>query len=145
MKQRGRPRQGDRSPPVIIQGAFGARPEPPDTMSPRGREIWRETTAGEPVDFFATGALRNMLADYCAHRESLERLAETINRFEPEWLTQTGGAKRYHDLLKIRDLETRASASLATKLRLTNQSRYEAKSASTASRQTLKGAKPWEE
>ena len=34
------------------------------------------------------------------------------------------GLQRYHALLKMRELETRGAAHLATKFRLTNQSRF---------------------
>ena len=100
--------------------------------------------ASEPVDFFATAALRAMLMDYCGHRESLERIAELIDGFEPERLAAPDGPVRYHALLKMRNLEVEASARLATKLRLTNQSRYERFAASSASKAVVQGRKPWE-
>ena len=114
-------------------------------MTDRQKEIWRKITASEPVDFFSTAATRGMLADYCAHRETMASLCEIINTFKPEWLKLGDGAKRYHELLKMRDLETRAATSLATKLRLTNQSRYVPHAAATASQNVLQGKKPWED
>jgi hypothetical protein len=141
MKQRGRPRRDA----VVIEGNFGKRPEPPEFLTERQKQIWRETAEGEPLDYFGTGALRNMLADYCAHRESLESICEIINSFKAEWLKNSEGSRRYYSLLKMRDLEMRAAASLATKLRLTNQSRYRPNVAATASSNVLRGRKPWED
>ena len=100
--------------------------------------------ASEPADFFNTAALRGMLSDYCRHRASADKVSEVINIFQSEWLKNADGAKRYHGLLKMRDMETRAAADKATKLRMTNQSRYTPQAASTASRHAAKGVKPWE-
>lgn len=142
MAKRGRPSAAESV--VVIEGKFGARPDPAADMTPRQQAIWRETTASEPADFFGTAALRGLLADYCRHREAAENVSGVINSFQPEWLKSADGAKRYHALLKMRDLETRAAAGIATKLRLTNQSRYTPQAAATAARSAAKGARPWD-
>lgn len=129
---------------VVIAGTFGTRPEPPGELTDRQAEIWRETVSSEAADFFATAAQRAMLMDYCGRREALENISTVLATFKPDWLKSEEGAKRYHSLLRMRDLETRGATSLATKMRLTNQSRYDAKTASTASRNAAKGYKPWE-
>jgi hypothetical protein len=130
---------------TVVKGNFGdGRPLPPAELTERQQAIWREVTATEPADFFATEALRGLLADYCAHRESSEQVGSIIATFKPEWLKAADGAKRYKLLLQMRELETRASASLATKLRLTNQSRYQPKAAGTAFRNASTGPKPWD-
>lgn len=128
----------------VVTGNFGKRPEPPAELSDDEAAIWRETVSSEAADFFGTAALRGMLADYCRHRASADKVSEVINIFQADWLKSADGAKRYHGLLKMRDLETRAAADKATKLRLTNQSRYTPQAASTASRGAAKGMKPWE-
>lgn len=128
----------------VVAGSFGKRPEPPADLSEAEAEIWRETVASEAADFFATAALRGMLADYCRHRASANKVSDVINVFQADWLKNAEGAKRYHGLLKMRDLETRAAADKATKLRLTNQSRYTPQSAATASKNAAKGLRPWE-
>lgn len=128
----------------VVAGSFGKRPEPPSELSDAEAEIWRETVSSESADFFGTAALRGMLSDYCRHRASANMVSEVINVFEAAWLKNADGAKRYHGLLKMRDLETRAAADKATKLRLTNQARYTPQAASTASKNAAKGLKPWE-
>jgi hypothetical protein len=130
---------------VVVEGEFGTRPQPPDDLNDRQAEIWRQAVASEPADFFNTSALRNILSDYCRHRESAEGISEIISDFKSEWLKSAEGAKRYYGLLKMRDLEMRASLSCATKLRLTNQSRYTPQAASTATRNSAKIPRPWEE
>jgi hypothetical protein len=128
----------------VVAGNFGQRPEPPEELAEDEAAIWRATVASEPADFFNTAALRGMLSDYCRHRASADKVSEVINIFQSEWLKNADGAKRYHGLLKMRDMETRAAADKATKLRMTNQSRYTPQAASTASRHAAKGVKPWE-
>jgi hypothetical protein len=129
---------------VVIEGKFGQRPEPPPSLTERQAEIWRETAASEPADFFNTAALRALLEDYCRHREAAEKLSKTIDAFQPEWLKLNDGAKRYHGLLRMRDLETRAATAAARNLRLTNQARYTPQAAATASRNAPRGPRPWE-
>jgi hypothetical protein len=144
MRQRGR-RSGDAiDEHHVVEGRFGKRPEPPVELDEGEAAIWREITASEAADFFGTAALRALLKDYCRHRAAGDRISEVIRMFKPEWLKSLDGAKRYHGLLKMRDLEGRAAADKATKLRLTNQSRYTPQAASTASRNAPKGKRPWE-
>ena len=105
---------------------------------------WRETCAAEPADFFSTGAVQQMLIDYVAHREVAEKLTAMIDSYDDEWLKSAGGLSRYHVLLRMRELETRGAAHLATKLRLTNQSRFRAKEAGKLSEKGRIGPMPWE-
>ena len=143
MGQRGR-KSSAAAEVSVVSGNFGKRPEPPVELSEAEAQIWRETVSSEAADFFGTAALRGMLSDYCRHRASADKVSEIINVFQAEWLKSTEGAKRYHGLLKMRDLETRAAADNATKLRLTNQSRYTPQAAATASKSAGRGIKPWE-
>mgnify|MGYP003425014336 FL=1 len=128
----------------VVEGNFGSRPEPLAELTDEQSAIWRETVSSEAADFFGTAALRSMLADYCRHRASAAVVSEVIDTFKPDWLKAAEGAKRYYGLLKMREAETRAAASLATKLRLTNQSRYTPQAAATASKHAARGLKPWE-
>jgi hypothetical protein len=52
--------------------------------------------------------------------------------------------KQYERLLKMRDRETKAAADKATKLRLTNQSRYTQRAAATAAKHASAERKPWD-
>jgi hypothetical protein len=143
MRQRGR--KAVTAVPNVIQGAFQRRPEPPEDLNERQSEIWRLVVASEDPLFFDTGALRGLLADYCRRREAAEKVSEVINMFKAEWLKSEDGAHRYKILLQMRDIEVRGATSLATKLRLTNQSRYTTQSAATAARNAqARVAKPWE-
>jgi hypothetical protein len=143
MKRRG-PSVTNETAAVVIQGAFGHRVDPAPELNTRQQEIWREIVASEPIEFFETAALRNLLKDLVRHRDAAEKISGVIDSFDGAWLRTEDGAKRYQDLLRMRELEVRAASSLATKLRITNQARYQPKSAATASRNVVKGYKPWE-
>jgi len=142
MRSRGRVSAAESA--VVIPGGFAKRPQPPSDLNERQRAIWRETAASEEPKFFETAVLRALLSDYCRHRDAAEKVSEVIDTFKPEWLKSAEGAKRYHGLLKMRDLETRAAAGIATKLRLTNQARYTPQAAATASKHAAKATPPWE-
>ena len=129
---------------VVIAGEFGNRQKPPVELTEDEAAIWRETVASEAKDAFGTAALRGLLKDYCRHRAAAEGVSTIINSFQADWLKNAEGAKRYRELLKIRDMECRASADKATKLRLTNQSRYTPQAAATASKNAAKGTMPWD-
>jgi len=85
-----------------------------------------------------------MLKDYCRHRAAADKITGVINLFKADWLKNAEGSKRYAMLLKMRDLEARGAAGMATKLRLTNQSRYTPQAAGTAARANPTVPPPWE-
>lgn len=143
MIQRGRKSAAAKA--VVVEGGFARRPEPPGDLTERQAEIWRSITASEDEQVFATAATRGLLADYCRRRESAENLSSIINTFKPEWIKSADGALRYKQLLQMRDIEVRGATSLATKLRLTNQSRYQNSTATVGAQRALaRVAKPWE-
>jgi len=141
MRQRGRPSAAGLE---VIAGDFGKRPEPSEDMSPEEAEIWRRITASEPLQFFETAATHEMLKAFCRHQATADKLTEVINLFQADWLKNAEGVRRYNDLGKMRDRETRAATTQATKLRITNQSRWQKEAAGTAARQHKRGLKPWE-
>jgi len=127
----------------IVPVEFGKRPPAPKALNERQAEIWDRTVVDETDGHFKTRALQDMLADYCRHREMSEALGETINGFKPEWVKSSEGATKLASLLRMRDAESRAAADKATKLRMTNQSRYTPQAAATAAKDA-DGPKPWE-
>src|SRR5580765_2728971 len=116
--KRGRPSAADLA--TVVEGSFGDRPEPPEGFTEHQEQIWRATVASEPAEFFNTAALRYLLADFCRHRDSIDILAGRIDAFDPDWMKNQDGVRRYKWLLAMRAMETKATMMLATKLRLTN-------------------------
>jgi hypothetical protein len=144
MRTRGRHSAAEKAAHVVIAGTFGQRPEPPAELSKRQAEVWREIVASDDPKFFEGAAVRGLLADYCRHREAIEKINDMVNDFDPDWLRQDDGLARYQTLLRIRDTETRASSALATKLRLTNQARISPKVAGSIAGKASQELKPWE-
>jgi hypothetical protein len=144
MKQRGK-KSAESVELNVIEGDFGGkRPDPPAELTPRQAEHWKLIVDDEPVDCFSTAATRNMLKDLCVQRQITDTLVETINTFPHEGMKSTKGMVFFRQLQKAHDMSSRNAASLATKLRLTNQSRYTPKAAFTASQNSAKGIKPWD-
>lgn len=128
----------------VVAGSIDGRPQPPSDLTKFQKELWKRTVAGEPLDQFRTATLQQLLKEYCRHCETAGVLADQIEGFDPAWLADKDGLKRYDKLLAMRDRETKAIGDKATKLRLTNQSRYTPQAAATAAKNSGGPAKPWE-
>ena len=139
MKKRGPKSAAELS---VVQTKFIERPKPPSDLNKTEKAIWNLTVMDEVADFFRTQSMKDMLKDYCRNRCSCDLISQTIRLFEAEYLKNHKGAKRYADLIRMRENESTAAARLATKLRLTNQSRYTPKAAGTASKDSGE-IKPW--
>jgi hypothetical protein len=71
-------------------------------------------------------------------------IADQIANFDPAWLNDDEGLKRYDRLLTMNERESRAASSLATRLRITRQAvEHPATVGKTLAKQN-KGRKPWE-
>lgn len=130
---------------TVIQGGFRKTDDaPPPELTEPEAAIWRAVIATEAKEFFASAVLRGMLADYCRHKASADKLSEFLSLFELDPVNIRGMA-RYEQVLKIRANEIRAATSLATKMRLTNQSRYGKRAAHTAARNAnTQVQRPWD-
>src|SRR5688500_750913 len=121
MQQRGRKSSASLS---VVAGSIDGRPQPPSDLSEDQCEIWNRVVASEAADFFKTGACQQQLARYCVHLSEVSWLDDQIaDAKQPESDASFAVIDR---LMKMRDREDRACITLATKLRLTNQSRYRA-------------------
>jgi hypothetical protein len=121
------------------------RPRAPADLNAFQQEVWDKTVANEAVETFKTAALQQLLKEYCRHVSSAALLTEKIDSFDSQWLDTDEGLERYTKLVRTRDCETKALADKATKLRLTNQSRYTPGAAGTASKKSSSEAsKPWQ-
>jgi hypothetical protein len=130
MQQRGRKSAAALS---IVAGAIDGRPKAPSDLTKFQAEVWERTVANEAADVFRTAALQQLLKEYCRHVESAHRLTEVIDKSMAN-ANDPVGIEHLERLLRCRDRETKALADKATKLRLTNQSRYTPQAAATASK-----------
>lgn len=129
---------------TVLAGGLGQRPAAPGDLTADQKTIWKETVESEGADFFNTAALRAMLKDYCLHKSSAADLNRQIRQYDAAAVMDPETARAFERLLKMRRDETKEAADLATKLRLTNQSRYTPKAAATAAKHNSTGRKPWE-
>ena len=113
---------------------------PPDGLTDEQAQVWRETVGARSADFFGQDAVP-MLEEYCRVvvmcrllGVQIEAAIAAIDSGEPSILKT---------LLDMRDKESKRLASLATKLRITNQSRYTPQAAATASKKGA-GGKVWQ-
>jgi hypothetical protein len=140
MKTRGRTSSAALA--VVAGTDIDGRPKPPSDLTEFQQGVWVRTVANEGVDTFRTAALQQLLKEYCRHVETADRLSKQVDR-----ATDEGSNLSYQDidcLLRMRDRETKALADKATKLRLTNQSRYTPGAAGTASKNASAEKKPWQ-
>lgn len=114
-------------------------PPVPDGYSDEQAQHWKGIIASKPVGWWDSGSLP-ILDDYCKSIVEAQRIADLMEASHP--LTDDDELKRYDALQKIHGRLAGIKATAATKLRLTPQSRYNAKSADTASRKAGKG-RPW--
>ena len=127
---------------VVAVTAIDGRPRVPDDLTAEQAEVWERTVANEAADVFRTAALQQLLKEYCRHVATAYRLTKQVDR-----ATEEGSNLSLQDvdtLLRMRDRETKALADKATKLRLTNQSRYTPGAAGTAAKKGASERKPWQ-
>ena len=132
--------------PSVIAGGFGSRrSEPPEGMPERQAKIWQAVVKGEPPAFINSGTSQGLLQEYCRHRAVVDEVSELIDEFPREALIEPKGMHRYEWLLKVRRVEAKAAMEIATKLRLTNQSRWQPQSAAIAAEAESSERSPWDE
>lgn len=139
MGQRGRSSVASLS--VVAGTEIDGRPKPPSDLTEHQQQVWEQTVAGEATDMFRTAALQQLLKEYCRHVATAHLLTEEIDRAMGSGTNRS--LTEMDILLRMRDRETKALADKATKLRLTNQSRYTPGAAATATKRPDRG-KPWQ-
>lgn len=133
MKQPGRTSAADLS---VVRITAADRPKPPDHMTDEQKVLWESITATKPADWFTDDTLP-LLEAYCeawlAHRQaSLALRSESV------------GSAEYAAVYRVQKDSANTLAQMATKMRLSQSSRYGARGASGAHERTLKASKPWE-
>lgn len=95
-----------------------ARLRAPHDLTDEETEVWAAVVESHPADWFDPSTAP-MLGQYCRHVIHARRVAELIERAvgNPEL-----AIKDYDRLLKMQERESRAIASLATKMRIAQQS-----------------------
>ena len=99
--------------------------------------MWSQVVDSKPADWFDADS-RPVLKEYVRAAMTCDLLAEVV-----EHAFDGGDEDALKHALDMRDKEARRVANLATKLRLTQQSRYTPQSAATANKRAA-GKRPWQ-
>jgi hypothetical protein len=134
-------------------------PEPPTSLGPAEVELWWRVTSAMPPNWFSAENLP-LLAAYCRHCVYADAIAADIAAVRAGLAALAAGslpaAERAKTIASLqRELrmlqrthasETGAMLSVATKLRLTQQSRFQANSAyaKTRGRPPADAPRPWD-
>ena len=119
--------------PVTPLGSV-ERQQPPSDLTDEEVEVWARVVATEPADWFTPSTVP-LLAQYCRHVVSAKRVAELIERQAKEM-----DLAMYDKLLQMQERESRAIATLATKMRIAQQSTTNHR----GNKKTQASRKPWE-
>lgn len=112
------------------------RPDPPAELTEEQAEEWRAVVNRLSADWFPRET-HGMLAQYCRHVVAARRIGQLIENTES---AETVDIDEYDKLLKMQEREGRAISSLATRMRLSQQSTVRAESA----RKPKQVRKPWQ-
>lgn len=129
----------------VVTHLPGDRPEPPERLSEAGAEIWRAVVSSKLHDWFTRDTL-HLLEAYCHAVVSHRLISAGVNGFTEEHMSEEKGLALYDKLTRMQERQARVMATIATKLRMTQQSRYVPHVAGRASARANKvvGARPWD-
>lgn len=128
----------------VLPGREERRPPPPEGLTDDQARLWRDIVETEPQELFASEARKHLLRLYVEHATFRANLQGLIDRVPIEKILDPDTEDGFERMLRVRDRETKTLVSLATRMRLTNQSRYTPTAAGTAGRNHNPGAKPWD-
>ena len=120
----------------VVAVGLPERLSPPDDLTQEQADRWRAVVLSKPVEWFGPDSAP-LLKEYVRAEAMCDLLAVQI-----ETAIAGGETGEVKALLDMRDKESKRLTSIATKLRLTQQSRYTPQAAATADRKAG-GARPW--
>lgn len=122
---------------------LGARPDAPASLNNRAADEWFRVVNRMPSDWFTDETL-SLLQAFCEHVSEGEALQMMIEKVRRKAMTDDECFSRYKQLCTMKEAQTRAALSCATKMRLTQQSSYTDKASGTAKNASAGGSKPWD-
>lgn len=109
----------------------------PKELSTAEVKLWRATVESKPIDWFGPDCWP-VLKEYVRAAAMCDELAKAATK-----VMKKDDVTDMRRVLDLRDREAKRMADLATKLRLTSQSRYTPHAAATADRRAS-GKRPWQ-
>jgi hypothetical protein len=122
------PRKSQAALSVVAPLPGERRPEPPEELNPAEASEWREVVSRLPADWFPRES-RQILVQYCRHVVRARVIAMLIDEIESDVLRTVPGVRLYKILLGMARAESDVISNLATKMRITQQSRWQPKTA----------------
>ena len=119
------------------------RPEPPAHLGDDAAAIWRATTNALPAEWFSAGTLP-LLEAFCGLSVSQQLTLRALQRVEHNSSGEFDRGEWESLLKQLGEISGRV-ATLATRMRLTPQSRYGPRSADTAAHASSSAKKLWEQ
>ena len=129
---------------TVSPGGIGItrRPEPPAHLGEDAAEIWRATCNSLPAEWFSAGTLP-LLEAFCGLSVSQQLTLRALQHVEDNSSEEFDQYEWAALVKQLGELSWRV-ATLATRMRLTPQSRYGARSADTAASASSSATKLWE-
>lgn len=118
-------------------------PAPPPELTADQAQIWHSVVRTKPADWFQADT-HPLLAAYCKSCTQVALLDQAIDRYQPNWLDNDDAVLRLEKLTAMRCKLVGKLESCATKLRLTQQARYDAQKAATVTKRVRPERMPWE-
>jgi hypothetical protein len=123
---------------AVVASSLPQRIEAPDYLSEPEHELWDAVVNTKPVEWFGPDSAP-VLVEFVRAVGTCNMLAPVVAQAMAE-----GDPRAIEKILTVRDREAKRAADLATKLRLTQQSRYTPQAAATANKRVMNAAKPWD-
>jgi hypothetical protein len=124
----------------IASVSIPTRPEPPVDLTDFEKEIWRSVTNTKPPEWFQPDTFP-LLRAYCRAASVYEQISEKVVFLDIKFCDDD---KLIRGWIDSQEKQARLIATLATKMRLTQQSRYTPMASQTANKKAVPGKKPWE-
>lgn len=122
---------------TVVAGAVEVIPRasPPEELTDEQAHEWRAVVNRLPAEWFPRET-HGMLAQYCRHVVAARRVAQLIASAEAD---ENLDVENYDRLLKMQEREGRALSSLATRMRLSQQTTYDPRKKKPAT-----AKRPWD-
>lgn len=123
---------------VAVTNIPGQRPEPPAKLSKRQKEEWQAVVARMPANWF-TRENQALLVEYCRWVDRSDVLEAAVQA-----AVAAGRTEDSAQLFSVAKQASSTLATLATKMRMSQQARHEKGVAATAIKHEMNGTRPWQ-
>jgi hypothetical protein len=130
---------------VVKTVPLDQRQQAPSFLTARQREIWKSVVDSKAADYFSNDT-KPLLVAYVKAVEAHELLSVRVESFDMDMLADMDGIKLLDRLQAMQERQGRLFQSLATRMRLTQQSRYQNTTAAIKGKSgaSTVGVRPWD-